>query len=40
LSPEQRAAMGIGDGMVRLSLGLERAADLIRDFEQALVPRP
>jgi cystathionine beta-lyase/cystathionine gamma-synthase len=36
LSPEQRTAMGIGEGMIRLSLGLERAADLVRDFEQAL----
>jgi O-acetylhomoserine (thiol)-lyase len=34
--PEVRAQMGIGDGMVRLSLGLEGLADLIEDFAQAL----
>jgi len=28
--------MGIGDGMVRVSVGLEDAADLLADFEQAL----
>ncbi len=33
---EVRASMGIGDGMVRLSVGLEDAADLLADFEQAL----
>jgi O-acetylhomoserine (thiol)-lyase len=31
-----RAAMGIGDGLIRLSVGLEDAADLLADFEQAL----
>ena len=31
-----RAEMGIADGMVRLSVGLEDATDLIADFEQAL----
>ncbi len=31
-----RAEMGIGDGMVRLSVGLEETADLIDDFRQAL----
>ena len=33
---EARAAMGIADGLVRLSVGLEDADDLIADFEQAL----
>lgn len=33
---EVRASMGIGDGMVRLSVGLEDSADLLADFEQAL----
>jgi O-acetylhomoserine (thiol)-lyase len=33
---EVRASMGIGDGMVRLSVGLEDSADLLVDFEQAL----
>lgn len=31
-----RAEMGIGDGLVRLSVGLEDCADLLADFEQAL----
>ena len=31
-----RADMGIADGMVRVSVGLEDSADLIADFEQAL----
>ncbi len=33
---ENRAALGISDGLVRLSVGIEDAADLIRDLEQAL----
>ena len=32
LSPEQRAVLGIGDGLVRLSLGLEDPADLEADI--------
>jgi len=32
LTPEARAAMGIGDGMLRLSVGLEDADDLIEDL--------
>ena len=34
--PEVRAAMGIGDGMIRLSVGLEEVEDLLADFAQAL----
>lgn len=34
--PEQRAAAGITDGLVRLSVGLEDPDDLIADLEQAL----
>lgn len=34
--PAVRAEMGIADGMVRLSVGLEETADLIADFAQAL----
>lgn len=34
--PEQRAAAGITDGLVRLSVGLENPVDLIADLEQAL----
>ncbi|MGH7443773.1 MAG: trans-sulfuration enzyme family protein [Longimicrobiales bacterium] len=37
LSAEQRRAIGIDDGFVRFSLGIEDAADLIADVEQALV---
>jgi cysteine-S-conjugate beta-lyase len=36
LSPEARAAAGIPDGFLRLSIGIESAKDLIRDIEQAL----
>jgi cystathionine gamma-lyase len=32
----QRAALGIGDGLVRLSVGVEDADDLIADLAQAL----
>jgi cystathionine beta-lyase/cystathionine gamma-synthase len=34
--PEERARVGITDGLVRLSVGLESAEDLIEDLEQAL----
>ena len=33
---DQRAAAGITDGLVRLSVGLENPADLITDLDQAL----
>ncbi len=36
LTPEQRAEMGIGDGLVRLSVGLEDAQDVIEDLDQAI----
>lgn len=36
LSPEARAALGIGDGLVRLSVGIEEAQDIIADLKQAL----
>jgi O-succinylhomoserine sulfhydrylase len=36
LTPEQRARLGIGDGLVRLSLGLEEPADLEADILGAL----
>jgi cystathionine beta-lyase/cystathionine gamma-synthase len=36
LSPERRAAMGIPDGFLRLSCGIEDAEDLIADLTQAL----
>ncbi len=36
MGPEGRAAMGVGDGMLRLNVGLEDPADLIEDLDQAL----
>ncbi len=36
IGPEARAMMGITDGMVRLSVGLEDTDDLINDLRQAL----
>ena len=36
LKPEERAALGIGDGLVRLSAGLEAEADLLADLSRAL----
>ena len=36
LTPEERQRRGISDAMLRLSVGLEDAADLIADLEQAL----
>ena len=36
LKPEDRAELGISDGLVRLSVGLEAAGDLARDVEAAL----
>ncbi len=36
IPPEQRAAIGIDDGLVRLSVGIEHVDDLIADLDQAL----
>jgi O-succinylhomoserine sulfhydrylase len=36
LKPEERAALGIGDSLVRLSAGLEAEADLVADLGRAL----
>jgi cystathionine gamma-synthase len=36
MTSEQRTAIGIADGLIRLSVGVEDAADLIADLEQAL----
>lgn len=36
LTPEQRKAAGAGDDVVRLSVGIEDASDIIADLEQAL----
>ncbi|MCY3597052.1 MAG: PLP-dependent aspartate aminotransferase family protein [Rhodospirillales bacterium] len=34
--PEVRAELGISDGLIRLSIGIEHVSDLIADLEQAL----
>jgi O-succinylhomoserine sulfhydrylase len=36
MGPEGRAAVGITDGVVRISLGLEDVEDLVNDLDQAL----
>jgi cystathionine gamma-lyase len=36
IPPQQRAAIGIEDGLVRISVGIENADDLIADLDQAL----
>ena len=38
LTPEERQAAGIDDGLIRLSVGLEDVDDLIADLDQALAP--
>jgi cystathionine gamma-lyase len=38
LPPEQRQALGIGDTLIRLSVGIEDLDDLIADLDQALAP--
>ena len=36
VSPEERARIGIGDGLVRMSVGIEAVEDLLSDLQQAL----
>jgi O-succinylhomoserine sulfhydrylase len=36
LTPEERAAFGIGEGLLRLSVGLEDPEDLVEDLDAAL----
>jgi len=36
MGPERRAAMGIADSLVRISVGIEDQHDLVADFDQAL----
>jgi O-succinylhomoserine sulfhydrylase len=36
LTPEQRAELGISDGLVRLSVGLEHPDDIVEDLLTAL----
>jgi len=37
LSPAERAAVGITDGLIRVSTGIEDTRDLLEDFQQALL---
>jgi cystathionine beta-lyase/cystathionine gamma-synthase len=36
MAPEDRRRLGIADGLIRLSVGIESSEDLIADLEQAL----
>ena len=36
MTPEERQAVGISEGLVRLSVGIEDAQDIVADLEQAL----
>ena len=36
MDPADRAAIGLGDDMLRLSIGLEHVGDLIADLERGL----
>ncbi len=36
IDPEERARIGIPDGLIRLSVGLEAAEDIMKDLQQAL----
>jgi cystathionine beta-lyase/cystathionine gamma-synthase len=35
-TPAERQALGIGDGLVRISVGLEDGEDLTKDLDRAL----
>ena len=37
MSPEDRRRVGITDGVIRVSVGIEDIEDLLEDFDQALV---
>jgi cystathionine beta-lyase/cystathionine gamma-synthase len=36
LTPEERAAAGIDDSLIRLSVGLKASQDIIADLDRAL----
>jgi cystathionine beta-lyase/cystathionine gamma-synthase len=40
VEPEVRRRVGIADGLIRLSVGLEDVRDLVDDLEQALATVP
>ena len=35
-SPEEKESMGVNEGLIRLSVGIENKGDLINDMKQAL----
>lgn len=37
MGPARRASMGIGESLIRVSVGIEDTADLLQDFRQALM---
>ena len=37
LSKEERASVGIGDNLIRFSVGIESAKDIKEDIEQAII---
>jgi O-succinylhomoserine sulfhydrylase len=37
LSAEERQQVGISDGLIRVSVGLEHIQDIVQDIEKALV---
>ncbi|MHB9119287.1 MAG: O-succinylhomoserine sulfhydrylase [Burkholderiales bacterium] len=39
VTPEQRAAAGIGDGLLRVAVGLEAVSDIKKDLERGLAAR-
>ena len=39
LSPKKRATLGISEGLVRISVGIEDVQDIINDIEQALASK-
>jgi cystathionine beta-lyase/cystathionine gamma-synthase len=36
VAPEERARLGIGEGLLRLSVGIEEPEDIIADLETGL----
>jgi cystathionine gamma-synthase/methionine-gamma-lyase len=38
IPPKTRHRLGIGDGLIRVSIGIEAVEDIVADLEQALVP--
>jgi cystathionine beta-lyase/cystathionine gamma-synthase len=38
MSADERAALGVGPGTVRVSVGIEEVGDIVADFAQALTP--